>query len=125
AAMVVPGHDDPGAVPTALAEAVYTARNFSLHLRMRTGELLQQQPALGLAPGALDLARALEQGEPDLSHAVGMYILAWRSDRRLLSALQQARRLALGTGDMATAAKIAHLEFHETRDPELLAAEAI
>src|SRR5690606_19949105 len=45
--------------------------------------------------------------------------------RRLLSALQQARRLALGTGDMATAAKIAHLEFHETRDPELLAAEAI
>jgi hypothetical protein len=115
---------DPTAPPTSLESAVRESRDVSQALRARAAALQRAPLAPALAADAIDLAQALEMAEPDLGHAIATYLFGWKADRSRLDALRRARSLALQTGDMAGAAKMARLEHQQTREVSLLVTEA-
>ncbi len=95
------------------------------YLRERASELRAGPLGPELAARALDLARALEDVVPDRIRAIEMYLLAWKADRSRPDMLARARNLCHEVGDFATAATIAHIQYQQDRDPELLFMEGL
>lgn len=72
---------------------------------------------------AFELGELLEHCNPSLEHTVASYVMCWKADHERLDGLSRARYLSLEGGDFATAAKLAGLQYRQTKDVELLGSE--
>ncbi len=102
---------------------MYSSRDWSAHLRERAAALRARPATEEVAEQALDLGSALEAADPDRTHAIEMYLLAWKAARAHPVALERAHRLSIEVGLLETAAKIARVEFQNTSDPRHLLVE--
>jgi hypothetical protein len=108
----------------SLQQRLYAAQDWCEWLRSEAAAVRAEAPTPERAALALELARLLEQVEPDRNRAVEMYLVAWKGARDP-APLVRARALCLELGDLDSVAKIARLECQHREDPALLFEEGI